>query len=230
MGNVIQIKNDVFELLNKMNYLYNRIPIIWQLTPNFEILDNIDIITEYVESKVPDKKIKEVRCISISNIEEFNKLNVDSYYKNKVIYLSPNIQNIQTFSSNLIYELVKIIINYYNYYIMNDGLVEKEFIYKRLKLYYNLLNLLPKDQVPNIDLFVNSEYNKDLYSFFYRNLKSETLNEACKNLFLHINSVLSLNLYCVTILYILLAQLRKENDVEFLHKEIYNKCLMFKRI
>lgn len=223
MGNLIKTKTDIIKNYTKQYYLYNKIPIIFQTEPAISIIDNMEYIIQNISIMVPERKVIDLNCISIGIIPEFKQYNIKTWFKNKVLYISTDIQDLELFCSYLVYELVKLINKYFKYYTQKDGLIEKEYVYKRLKLYHNLLGFKTKKELPDITLFLKSDFNSELYKFLFYCLTNNNLQTVCTDLFLHEYSTISMDEYCTVTLYSLIAKSFSETVIKALQNQAWLK-------
>ena len=123
---------------------------------------NLSLILQRVEDTIPDHLTQEVDSIFIGQFEELNSREVDAVYDKGTIYLTTDQEDDEDIFDDIVHEIGHSVENWAGVEIYGDGVIEREFVAKRKKL-FTILKSLEYD-VQLID-FLDTEYSKN-FDFF----------------------------------------------------------------
>ena len=134
--------------------------------------------------------------IDIVYIGEFNFFeDTNAVYKDGSLFISNEQDNEDDLLDDVIHEIAHAIEKKYGQLIYSDGLIEREFLFKRKKLKQILDN---QGYIVNKHDFLNIEYNKDFDLFLYREIGYDILDMLTVNLLINPYSATSLREYFAT--------------------------------
>jgi hypothetical protein len=136
---------------------------------------NIDIknILDVIGSYIPSYLMNEVDSIYIGLFDQLIKKETSAAYKDGAIYVSSEQQDEQNIIDDIVHELAHSLESPHGYLIYGDGELEEEFISKRKALY----NILKEENLnPNLNLFLEVDYNTKMDNYLYKEVGYDRLN------------------------------------------------------
>jgi len=158
---------------------------------------NLDEIIDMLRVNLPEVMFEEIDAIYIGNFEILQSHDLNAMYSDGAIYVSNEQDNEQDLIDDIVHEMAHALESKYSYLIYGDGKVDQEFVSKRARL-YTILKDMGYD--PNQELFLDSEYNKELDLYLYKEVGYETLNIICASsgLFTSAYAITSIREYYAT--------------------------------
>jgi len=155
---------------------YNRIPVILQDKPNYDI----ESILSKIQKTLPYQLVADLDYILISKSNYMNDREVESIYKDGIIYLTPEMENEEDALLSIVHEIAHLVEETHPE-IYLDGIIETEFLGKRRKLEKIL-------QVHNFEThnqnFEKTEYSENFDDFLYLQVGYPVLRTLASGLFL----------------------------------------------
>ena len=140
-----------------------------KLTNGINIKDVLDVINSYI----PNTFLGEIDSIYVGMFDDFIKKDVNAAYKDGAIYISNEQQNEQDLIDDIVHEIAHSLEQPYGYMIYGDGKVENEFLAKRKRLY----EILEAEGLnPDLNLFLDLEYNPKMDNYLYKEVGYDRLN------------------------------------------------------
>jgi len=139
---------------------------------------NVQEIIDMLKVNLPEVMFEEIDAIYIGNFEMLISHDLNALYSDGAIYVSNVQDNEQDLIDDIVHEIGHALESKYSYIIYGDGKLEQEFISKRVRLYTTLKDM---GYEPNQELFLNSEYNKELDLYLYKEVGYDTINIICAN-------------------------------------------------
>ena len=227
MKDLISVFN-IFDIDKRVFYLYD-IPVVIKDSFSFIIQSKLTEILDRIETKIP-KYLLLIDSISIEYNDYFkNNSNVKTYFQNKQFFISTDFGIINDFYYQLFFGLLyNIAYNFHNV-IFDDGLIEKEYVNKKLSLYKQFNKQLLQSQKLTVENFIDSKQNKFVINFLFKKLRQNYVNKIIDKLFPHSSSVYSLLDYFVVFCYISILGFKSQTDCEKMCPEAYEKySILFK--
>lgn len=142
-----------------------------------------EILKKYILSafnKVPINFLSGLKSINIGQYKHLKDRDLSALYDKGNIFLSSSISSYDDVVDDIIHEIAHHIEILYDDYLYKDGLIEKEFLEKRKKLWSKL-----KSKGIELDLqnFLNTKFDIDFDEFLYRTVGYPTLRLVTANLF-----------------------------------------------
>ena len=158
------------------------------------LTNNISIknVLQRVFSLVPKKLLTNVREIHIGQFKELEDRKIQAMYSKQCIFIT-NIQSSEEdILDDLIHEVAHSVEDQYNSEIYSDGQIEKEFLFKRKKLWTILGNR--GFEIP-LQHFLNVKYDEKFDLFLYEKVGYKLLNAITSDLFYSAYAATSLREY-----------------------------------
>jgi hypothetical protein len=146
-----------------------------QLYIKDKLPNNLDIenILEKISSLIPSHLMSEVDSIFIGMFEEFGEMETNAMFKDGAIYVTNDQDNEEDLIDDIIHEIAHSLENSHGFMIYGDGKLEKEFLSKRKKLY----DILESEGLsPDLELFMDPDYTKELDFYLYEDVGYDRLN------------------------------------------------------
>ena len=153
---------------------------------------NIDFVLKTIEQLVPEHLLQHVEVFYVANIKDFQKKSksFNALYQDGAIYMSPDQDNEKDLLDDIIHEIAHSFEKEYQNDIFGDGLLEREFIGKRTRLFY----LIDKPTA-NLAAYTNPDYDARFDSHLYRDLDYDYLRNISAELFYSPYAITSLREY-----------------------------------
>ena len=149
-------------------------------------------VLEELVAIVPSSFLKNIDAIYVGQFEHLKKRNIQAVYMNSSIFVTNEQISNDDLLADLVHEVAHALEEQRGLEIYSDNQIEKEFLYKRKKL-WNLL----KDNGFSIDLkyFLETEYNLEFDEFLYSTVGYPLLTTLTVNLFFSPYAATSLREY-----------------------------------
>jgi|3_EtaG_2_1085321.scaffolds.fasta_scaffold90090_2 hypothetical protein len=145
-----------------------------------------------VEGIIPLDFLSEVDIIYIGDFEELKERRVNALYDNGAIYISNEQSSEEDLLDDLVHEMAHALEDAHGEIIYSDGLVRREFLAKREKLYF----LLKAEGYKFDDrLFMNPEFTNELDDIILNEVGYEKITSLTIGLFIDPYSITSLREY-----------------------------------
>ena len=130
-------------------------------------------VLDTVSSYIPSHLFSEIDSIYVGLFDDFEKKETNAAYKDGAIYISNDQEEEQDLIDDMVHEVAHSLEAPYGYLIYGDGKLKEEFLSKRKKLY----DVLESEGLsPNLDLFMNTEYNLEMDNYLYKEVGYDRLN------------------------------------------------------
>lgn len=140
-----------------------------KITNDISLKSVLDTISSYI----PSHLFNEIDSIYVGLFDDFEKKETNAAYKDGAIYISNEQEDEQDLIDDVVHEVAHSLEAPYGYLIYGDGKLKEEFLSKRKKLY----DVLEAESLnPNIDLFMNTEYNLEMDNYLYKEVGYDRLN------------------------------------------------------
>lgn len=179
--------SDSVNLSNELIFenLYIKDPIVNKNISIFNVISDIKkIIPKHFFSNIDD--------IFIGIFSEFDDRNIQSFYKERTIYISNILNSEEDYIKNIIHEISHSVEEFYHEKIYSDFSLEDEFLSKREKLEYHLNSYGIKTKKYN---FQNTEYDENFDKFLYKTIGYDKLYGLSESIFLSPYSITSISEY-----------------------------------
>ena len=140
-----------------------------KLTNNISLKSVLDTISSYI----PSHLFSEIDSVYVGLFDDFEKKETNAAYKDGAIYISNEQDDEQDLIDDIVHEVAHSLEAPYGYLIYGDGKLKEEFLTKRKKL-YDVLESEGLD--PDLDLFMNTEYNLEMDNYLYKEVGYDRLN------------------------------------------------------
>ena len=156
--------------------------------------ENIDIrsIINQIESLIPIFLFESIDVIYIGQFNEFIERDINAFYSDGALYITNDQTDDKDIIDDIVHEISHSIEEVYGMEIYGDGKIESEFIVKRSTIERILKHNGFKTSKYD---FLNTEYSKDLDSFFYEEVGYPMLNNLVNGLFASAYGVTSIREY-----------------------------------
>ena len=156
--------------------LYNRIPVLLQDNPNY----NVEELLRIIKNKIPHELVSGLDYVLIGGSSYMEDRDVDSVYKDGIIYMSNEMQDLEEAALSMIHEIAHLVEETHPDIYM-DQTIETEFLGKRKKLEQILKAHGIETAVSD---FQNAEYSEKFDDFLYLQVGYPTLRTLASGLFL----------------------------------------------
>lgn len=115
-------------------------------------------------SKVPKHLLSNIKSFHIGTFEELEKRKIQGIYKDRKVILTNKHKNTEDVIDDIVHEIAHSVEDMYRQEIYSDGLIEKEFLQKRKKLW----TILREKGFPaQLSHFLETKYNIEFDRFLY---------------------------------------------------------------
>ena len=181
---------------NKEKFLYKKIPLI--ILEPFKEEENRKIsildVQSILEKNIPLNYLRNIEGLYVGNFKALNKRNINSMYKDGVIYVS-NLVTDEVDSLKIAKDIVHEIAHSLDDFnsIWDDQLISNEFLGKRKRLYQILISNL-SIKIPE-NLFYEIDFDLKFDNLLYNVIGYRKLTPLIVNLFTSPYSITSLDEY-----------------------------------
>ena len=157
-------------------------------------LDNVSLLSvlNKVEALIPRRLLTNIEVIYVGKFDFLDKKEMNAMYKDSALYISNDQDDEEDMVDDIIHEIAHAVEEKYGFEIYDDDKIKEEFIGKRKKL-FSLLKAY--DYLPDLRLFLNTEYSKDFDDYLYKEIGYPKLEQISMNLFISPYSITSLREY-----------------------------------
>jgi len=155
---------------------YKRIPVMLQDKPNYDM----EKILSIIQRVLPYQMVSDLDYILVSKSNYMDDREVDSIYKDGIIYMSPEMEDDEDALLSVIHEIAHLVEESYPE-IYQDETIETEFLGKRRKLEQILSAHGIKTHEHD---FEKSEYSENFDDFLYLQVGYPALRTLASGLFL----------------------------------------------
>ena len=148
-------------------------------------------VFEYIRSRIPFFFMAGIDIIYIGQFPKMKERDINAYFEDGAIYVTNKQDDEMDMIEDIIHEIAHAVEDTNQEFIYSSGVVQREFISKRLRL--NDL-LAQKFNVPK-DFNTNFEYDKNIDDFLYKDVGYDNLNQISVNIFPSAYAVTSLSEY-----------------------------------
>ncbi len=153
---------------------------------------NIDIALNAVKSSIPEVFLNNIDYIFVGDFEEFRIKNVNALYMEGAIYVTNNQEDEADMVDDIVHEIAHSVEEEEFLSIYSDGMLEREFIGKRERLFH-LLDTEGFDL--NYQDFKNAEYSNNFDNLLYFDIGYAYLSSISVSLFYSPYAITSLREY-----------------------------------
>jgi len=153
---------------------------------------DMEEIVNTVEERIPSRFLSEVEMIIVGQLEEFEDRQINAMYKDGCLYITNEQDDADDLIDDIVHEMAHAIERQrkFNDFIYDDGLVEKEFLGKRKRLFHMLGE--PMDKMLD---YINPEYDKKFDMYLYKDLGYDKLRGETHSLFFSPYAITALKEY-----------------------------------
>jgi hypothetical protein len=181
--------------INKVQDFYTGTGIhVYVKEPLANDVDAEEVISK-LESLIPEHLLSEVEMIVIGWFEEFEKRQLNAFYSDGCLYISPSQDNEADLLDDLVHETSHSLEEPYGYEIYGDKTLENEFLKKRLQIRHILWAHGYK--APS-DFFTETEYNLEFDDFLLNKVGYDKLSLLAQGIFINPYAATSLREYFAT--------------------------------
>ena len=152
-------------------------------------------VLEEISRAIPKKFLYNLDSIYVGDFEFLNKRQVQAVYENSSIFVTNNQDSIEDMADDIIHEIAHSVEETEKHFIYADGLMEREFISKRKKMYevlqaegyeVELMSFLEAGYSQSFDQFLHTEVGYPVLevltsNLFYSPYASTSLREYFAN-------------------------------------------------
>ena len=189
---MIKYIKDSVQNFNEARKEYDLHGIPFYILEPFNNRINTGTLLKQIEHLVPKHLLNNVEVFYVANIKDFKRKNraFNAMYKDGAIYISPVQDNEEDLLDDIIHEIAHSFENEYQDYIFGDGLLEREFVGKRKRLYY-----LVDKPTANLLVYSNPDYDTKFDNHLYHDLDYDYLRTVSAELFYSPYAITSLREY-----------------------------------
>tara|TARA_Y100000114_G_C11750320_1_gene323932 strand:+ start:920 stop:1600 length:681 start_codon:yes stop_codon:yes gene_type:complete len=149
-------------------------------TQPFERDINLQYIKDKIETLTPEHFFDNVDGFFVGYVKEFfkNGREYNAMFKDGAIYLSPDQDDERDLLDDILHELAHAVEKKHQDKIYGDGRLEREFVAKRVHLYYRL-----GDKNYNLEDYSKPEYDYEFDQHLYKNIGYDRLRGMSAELF-----------------------------------------------
>ena len=161
--------------------------------------ENVDIVEvlEAIEDRIPPHIAKEVDTVFVGSYAELKQKEVTAMYDSGAIYISNQQSSVDDMVDDMVHEIAHSLEEPYGYALYSDGVIEKEFLGKRLKA-FELLNAWEFVSNKTKAAFMDVEYSADFDALLYKKIGYERLASLLMGVFTTPYAATSLREYFAT--------------------------------
>jgi hypothetical protein len=184
------VQSNLEEQKRKKNTLFGRdIVIIAEPLPEHV---NLDSVLRRIESYVPSYFTSELDAVYVGDFDLLKQRQLQALYYHGTIYVTNEQDSENDLFDDLIHEISHAAESLIKEKIYGDGSIEKEFINKRMKMLDILHEVGYTIGVRNM---LNSEYDLELDTFFYKEVGYDKLAQLINGVFTSPYAITSLREY-----------------------------------
>ena len=192
-NNIIEYIKKSSEAINKKKryfYIFGKIPVYLKepLPKNIDL----PLVLKKIEKVIPKKLTYNLEMIVITHLEEFDRKNTNAVYRDEAIYVTNRQGNDRDLLDDIVHEIAHSVEGLAGNKIYGDGLIEREFIGKRKKL-FDISNKEGYDVHGRY--FLELEYDEDFDKFLYKTIGYPLLTHLTMGLFSSPYAVTSIKEY-----------------------------------
>lgn len=177
------MKDYITESSNKSRKQYKGVDIYGKpfiFTQPFQNDINLDYVKQKVEKLTPEYFFDNVDAFYVGYAKDFFKdgREYNAMYKDGAIYLSPDQDNEKDLLDDILHELAHAVEKKHTQDIYGDGFLEREFVAKRLSLFFLL-----GDEEYDLNNYQNPEYDYKFDQHLYKGIGYDKLRTVSSGLF-----------------------------------------------
>jgi len=161
--------------------------------------ENVDIVEvlQAIEDRIPGHMVKEVDTIFIGDYQHLRDREVTAMYDSGAIYVSNDQDSNEDMIDDLVHEIAHSLEQPYGFALYSDGVIEKEFLSKRMKT-YELLSAYDFVSQDNKAAFMHVEYDHYFDEMLYKKIGYDRLAQLLVGVFTTPYAATSLREYFAT--------------------------------
>lgn len=140
---------------------------------------DIEFVLNYISARIPFHLTKNIEMIYVGTFPEMVERDINAYFENDAIYITNEQEDEMDMIEDLVHEISHAVEKYNEEFIYGDGLLQREFLGKRKRLW----EILSKKYKVPPDFDINFEYDKTIDDFLFRDVGYDVLNQVCVGLF-----------------------------------------------
>ena len=153
---------------------------------------SITSVLRKIEKTIPKHFVSNIESIYVGDFEFLKERDLNASYEDGAIYISNEQDDEEDLTDDIIHEIAHAVEDQFGLEIYSDGELEREFLFKRKRL-YDELDITGYD--PEKSYFYDSEYNEEFDDFLYKQVGYDKLIFITMGLFPSNYSVTSLKEY-----------------------------------
>lgn len=188
------IKRNSLKIVENMNnQFFNNIQIIIKDPLPKHV--NLNNVLQKLAELVPERFFDGIDGLYIGKFGHLEKRNVTAVFDDGVLYVTSEQDNEEDFLDDCVHEICHAIEQNYGDVIYADGKLDHEFIRKRQEVFQKMIEDGFESAKKFTKIFYNSEYNKKLDEFLYKDIGYDNLSVLTKDIFVNCYSMTSLQEY-----------------------------------
>lgn len=138
-----------------------------------ENIDMVEVI-ESIENRIPPHIMKEIDTVFVGETAELRDKEVTAMYDSGAIYVSNRQSSVEDMVDDIVHEIAHSLEEPYGFMLYSDGVIEKEFIGKRMKA-FDLLQAWNFVSSKTKASFMDVEYSEHFDKLLYKKIGYERL-------------------------------------------------------
>ena len=153
---------------------------------------SLDVVVEFIESKVPRHLTRTIDVVYIGEFEEMDRRDINAFFQDGAIFVTSRQDNEMDMIDDIVHEMAHAVEKQFHDIVYGDGSLESEFLAKRERLF----SALTAEGYKLSPVFkVKAEYDKAIDEFLYQEIGYEKLNALVNGLFVSAYASTSLSEY-----------------------------------
>ena len=163
----------------KKFYIHKNIPVVFaEPLQNQEV--SIENVIKTVNKKIPKHFFHSIDGVYVGHLPEFDKRKINALYSDGAIYTTSYQDSDMDMIDDIVHELAHATEKQYGQEIYGDGVLEEEFVKKRVELF----NRLKTDKHPvKLQDFLQTNFNVEFDFFLLKEIGYPTLKKYIGGLF-----------------------------------------------
>ncbi len=173
----MSLENYIKKKKNKKQY-FSQIEIN-QVDP---LPDNISVdnVISRLRKAIPHHLLRTIKSINIGQFEELRRRKIQAYYKDNSVFMTNHQVDESDMMDDIVHEIAHAVEEKYEELIYSDGLIEDEFVKKRMQL-WNLLKIRGFEQ--NMQFFLDPNYSERFDEYLHKTVGYPTMRILTPSIF-----------------------------------------------
>lgn len=173
----MSLKNYIKKKKNKKQY-FSQIEIN-QVDP---LPDNISVekVVARLRETIPHHLLRTIKAINIGQFRELERRKIQAYYKDNSVFMTNHQVDEADMMDDIVHEVAHAVEEEYKQLIYSDGLIEEEFVKKRIQL-WNLLKSRGFEE--SMQFFLNPDYSEKFDRYLHSTVGYPTMRILTPGIF-----------------------------------------------